>query len=460
MTFLASSQCAASAVLLLACIPALSGCAVYQRLHLTPEAVAAKLRPPKEDALAIAVSEIQHPLFRPVRFDASNGLSPDEAAVLAVVLNPNLRAARDQRDEAQAQLLQAGILPNPQLSGNIDYVTGGNTVDTQTGFGYGLSWDLRALLTHGPDVTAAKENARAVHLDVAWQEWQTALAAEAALYDLAALRSQVARAREIADRLGGNAELLKKAVAAHETTILDSAAAEASANDATAILLALEQEKEQRRLALNRAIGYPPGARLRLQDDVSLPSHVDPPSESRLLDGLEDRRLDMIALRRGYESEDAKLRSAILAQFPNINIGLSRATDTSNVQTLGPSATIDLPIFDRNQGNVAIERATRQRLFDEYTSRVFEARADIAAALADIRSLNAQVAEAERALPSLRHLVEVSKEALDQGNADVLGYYSAQNNLTQKSIDILKLKQQLAASRVALETAAAWHLSP
>ena len=60
--------------------------------------------------------EIKHPLLKPIDFDIRNGLSPDEAAVLAVIANPKLRASRDERQLAAAQLLQAGILPNPQFS--------------------------------------------------------------------------------------------------------------------------------------------------------------------------------------------------------------------------------------------------------------------------------------------------------------------------------------------------------
>lgn len=451
---------AMNAALALCSLLSLAGCAVYRPMPLTGEGVAAKLRPPGDNALVMAVREIRHPLLRPVRLDASDGLSPEEASVLAVVLNPALRAARDRRKEAHAQLIQAGILPNPQLTGNLDYVVGGSTLGTQTGFGYGLNWDLRALLTVRPNLDAAKASEQAVHLDIAWQEWQIALAAQAAVYNLAALRAQVAQAKEIDARLASNAALVKKAEQAHEKTVLDSTAAEASANEAHAILLGLQQELDQRRIALNRAIGYPAGTKLRLQDDVALPSRVKPPAEAALLQGLEGRRLDLLALKRGYESQDARLRAAIIAQFPKISVGFTRASDTGNVHTFGPSATIDLPIFDRNQGNIAIERATRERLFDEYTNRVFEARSDIASALSNIRWLNAQVAGAESALPALSRLVQVSEEALQQGSSDVLGTYTARNNLTQKSIEILKLKQQLAASRVALQTAAAWHLSP
>ncbi len=448
-----AAGCAIAASLLL-----LNGCASYQALLLNSAAVEKALRPEEGKALEVAVHDLKHPLLRPVRLDSSDGLSPDEAAVLAVVLNPALRATRDQCAEAEAQLLKAGILPNPQLSGNLDFVTGGATAGTQTGSGYGLGMDLRSLITHGQDVASARADVKAVRLDVAWEEWQTAVEAKSAVYDLIALKAQVALAGEISDRLAGNAALVEKAGDAHEMSLLDSSTVAVSADDARGTLLGLQQECEQRRIALNRAIGYPASTQLRLQGGASLPSHVDPPSESTLLHGLEERRLDMLALKRGYESEDAKLRAAILSQFPNINIGFSRASDTGNVHSIGPAITIDLPLFDRNQGSIALENATRKRLFDEYTNRVFEARSDIAAALADIHSLNAQISHAETALPAFRHVVETSGKAVDEGNAEILGYHGLLNDLSQKSLAILALKQQLAQARIALETAAAWHL--
>jgi cobalt-zinc-cadmium efflux system outer membrane protein len=436
-----------------------NGCAVYHALPLNSKQVDKPLRPNDNTALAIAVGEIKHPLLHSVRLDASDGLSPEEAAVLAVVLNPSLRAVRDQVNEAKAQLLIAGILPNPQLSGNLDFVTGGTTAGTQTGTGFGMSWDLKSLITHRQGVASARADESSVRLDVAWQEWQTALEARSAVYDLAAFREQVAKATEISKRLTASAALVQKAVGAHEMTIVDASAIEVSANDSHAVLLELQQGLEQSRIALNRAIGYPSATNLRLQSGISLPSRVNTPSESTLLNGLEHRRLDLMALRKGYESEDAKLRSAILAQFPDISIGFNRASDTGNVQSLGPAITIALPLFDHNQGHIALETATRKRLFDEYTSRVFQARSDIAAAIADIHSLNMRIADVEHALPALQKVVETSRKAVEQGNSLVTGYYALQNDLTQKMIGILRLKQELARARIALETAAAWHLS-
>ena len=62
-------------------------------------------------------------------------------------------------------------------------------------------------------------------------------------------------------------------------------------------------------------------------------------------------------------------------------------------------------------------------------------------------SITEQIADAEAAVPALERLVAAYKSAVGQRNADVLSYYAAQNDLAQKRIDLLKLKQQLMASQ-------------
>jgi len=169
--------------------------------------------------------------------------------------------------------------------------------------------------------------------------------------------------------------------------------------------------------------------------------------------GLEERRLDLLALRKGYESQEARLRAAILAQFPRLNIGLSRARDTSNVVTTGFGVSIDVPIFDRNQGRIAIERATREQLLHEYMASLFDARAEITAILADLQSIEKQIGVAEDAIPIATNLIQNYRRALLEGNADVVTYYNARNELLSKRIDVFKLKGDLAGRIIALEIA-------
>ncbi len=472
------------------------GCKAYHAMPLDPEAVRAALAPPSAAALRIQASELHHPALAPIAFDERNGLSPDEAAVLAVLLNPELRAERARRRLARAQLLEAGLLPNPTMLFGMDFPiqTGGGPRQTvrsavsdgllsgvesglfgsssgssggSTGGGaassggpyvnaysFGLEYDIRRLITRRPRIKQASEHLAAVELDVAWREWQKAQAARTAVYAVVALDAQAALAQQMRERLQENLKVVRQAVNLGLMTELDLSAAETASSKAESNLLMVQKKAAERRLALKQTLGLPPNAAFTLEPDIELPTHYTPPSLAQLTEGLQQRRLDLVGLRRGYESQEAAVRLAVLRQFPKIIFGGNRARDTSDVQSLGMTFSLDLPIFDHNQGQIAIAEATRQRLFDEYVTRVFQARADIATHLADIESVNAQIRTAEKAVPKLEKLVDTYRRAVDIGQADVLSYYTAWNDLTQKRLDVLQYKQMLMHDRIALELAA------
>lgn len=434
-------------------IPFVAACQSYHPLPLDEASVDRALTPPAGDVLRIQASELDHPILQPVTIDLADGLSPDEAAVIAVLANPSLRTERDARALADAQLLQAGILPNPQLTFDTDFPTGPDTAGEVNAWGLGLDWDVTQLITRKARLDAAESQQASVALDIAWKEWQTAQAARIAVTRLAVLDAQSELADEMDRHLQGNLALVRDAVESIQLTALDLAAAEAAANQARTTLLDLRGQAVQQRLQLNRALGLPPGRRIPLQDGIDLPVRIDLPSDDDLLAGVEQHRLDLVALRRVYDAQEADVRRAILEQFPDISIGFHRAGDTGNFYNLGFGIAITIPIFDRNQGNIAIKRATRRQVFDEYANRLFETRSDIAMLAAEIRSLNGRIAAALDAEPSLKRLVETYRTAVEQRQADVLSYYQAWNDLNRNRIETLALQDQLEQVRAALEIA-------
>ncbi|MEO8426575.1 MAG: TolC family protein [Verrucomicrobiota bacterium] len=437
----------------------LAGCAVYQPQPLTHAVVEQHLSGPDWNALQVEAREIRTPLVEPVELNLENGLSPDQAAVLAVLINPFLRAQRDRRGVAAAQVFQAGILPNPQVTGTVDPVIGGTLVPgLTTGYGVSVTWDIQALIQRSARREAASEQSRSVALDVAWSEWQTAQSARVAVYRVAADEAELAAAQAVDRRLAENLSIIQRAVDAHIKTVVDLVSAEFASQNAHVTVLGLQQDIADQYVALKRALGVPSDTTIRLRPGIDLPSRDDAPPLEELQRGLEENRLDLMALKRGYASQEQTVRAAILGRFPKISLGANYASDTSNIRTLGPAAALDLPIFDRNQGRIAIERATRQRLFDEYINRVFEARSDITRALADIQSLTSQIGAAQATVPVLERVVETYRVALNQRQVDAFSYYTAQNNLNQERIQVLKLQQQLVETHVALELASGRYL--
>jgi cobalt-zinc-cadmium efflux system outer membrane protein len=432
----------------------LLGCSQYQSKPLTKQAVQQQLETPTAQQLSIQASQIKHPLLKPIPFNIQDGLSPDEAAILAVLRNPELRGVRDQHAIANAQLLQAGLLPDPQVSYGFSAPTGGTDLGMNNAFGIGLSWQATALIWRENKITAAEKQQQNVDLQIAWQEWQIAQAAKLAAYQLIVYAKQQALLSEMAQRLEDNRARLQQAADEGLVTELERVAAVSAKNLVDIRLLALEQQIKQQQQRLNRAMGLKPHETVKLQQDIDLTDELNAPGlYNTLIQDIENRRLDLMALKRGYESRDEGVHVAVLQQFPQISIGFDHARDNSNLYTVGFGVSMTLPIFNRNQGQIAIERATRQQLFDQYTNRLFQARADIAELLVTIAWINKQILSVRHALPDLANLVKAYQSAIEIGQADVLNYYTSWNNLTNKKIDLLTLELQLMQAGIALEIA-------
>jgi hypothetical protein len=142
------------------------------------------------DVLRIPASRFNDPTLKSQVVDLRSGIGPDEAATIAVYANPALRAIRNGRGLAAAQLIQAGILPNPVVSYARDFVTGGNTAGAVTAYNFSAGWEFSTLVPFLLKQTAAPKKFRSVDLDVAWQEWQIALNARTAVYRVLALRKK------------------------------------------------------------------------------------------------------------------------------------------------------------------------------------------------------------------------------------------------------------------------------
>jgi len=398
---------------------------------------------------------LKHPLLKNVPFDDRDGLSPDEAAILAVIANPTLRAIRDKRGIAVAQLLQAGILPNPQLSYDFEAPVGGNTQDKTNLFGLGLGWDITSLISRSAHMDAAKAHVAAVDLEVAWQEWQVAEAARWHVYRLIIAKKKLIAAKQSEIFFQQLWEGVKQGVALRMKSALDLSAVETSRQEARLTMLKAQSAINQERLALNRTLGFPAGKVVVLEKNISPPIPKAIPSVKSLTADIEKRRLDLLALKLGYESQEARVRAAVRSQFPKINLGLTGGRDTDKLQTVGVGLNIDLPFFDRNQGRIAEEQATRKQLFDEYATRLFEARADIARLVRAIQAIRQQIAVVDESLSAMKELTESYRQAVDVGQVEISSYYKAQSSLYNMQIEKLELEQRMIDIGIALEIASA-----
>jgi len=201
-------------------LASMAGCRVYHTLPLDNRNRPSALTTADLNRVSVQVRELKHPLLAPQPVDLRDGLSPEEAALLAVLINPDLRAVRDQRALASAQLLEAGLLPDPVLAYGQDF-PGPGQAGAVTADSLQLSLDLTAILTRGLRRRAARAEQQSVDLDVAWQEWQVAEAAKLSAYSLGTLEPQAESAAGMASLLEENLHALERAGASGAAAVGD-----------------------------------------------------------------------------------------------------------------------------------------------------------------------------------------------------------------------------------------------
>jgi outer membrane protein TolC len=166
-------------------------------------------------------------------------------------------------------------------------------------------------------------------------------------------------------------------------------------------------------------------ALMRLDTDAPLPlaplpalPTFDVLRAQSAITSMGEHRPDLAALRFGYAAQEARLRGAILGQFAPLSIGVDASRDSSKVLNIGPSASLELPVFDRQQGKIAIADATRQQLHDEYTARIDAATADAQALLS---AIIANEREASDSVVDTAPL-DAARRALARGDIDTTVY--------------------------------------
>src|SRR6187549_3279507 len=99
----------------LAAMAALAGCATYEARPLDGSAELAALAARGIPDATTVASVPADSTGAPEPFDTTDGLDENEAVAVALILNTDLQAARAGLGEADALLIQAGVLPNPEL---------------------------------------------------------------------------------------------------------------------------------------------------------------------------------------------------------------------------------------------------------------------------------------------------------------------------------------------------------
>ncbi len=347
---------------------------------------------------------------------------------------------------SDAQAFAARLLPDPTAQFGFDQRLSGP--DPFNGFSGQIAFDLNQLRLRRVTRVQQAATRQQVRLDLAWAEWQAAGQARllgvriVALTKASALaRASAAQAAAVLDtamRAAGRGDIAGAELDSRRQAALDAAD---KARTADSALVAARGD-------LNKQLGLPPATVLRIAPPPPAPPL--PPAASLVALAL-DRRLDLAALRAGYEAQEAETHKQVLEQFPTLTLGLSGVRDTANNRTLGPQVGFTLPLWNRNRGGIAVASATRTQLKAEYEARLFATRADITDAVVNVETSRRQRDALAAALPPLERYAAATVRAGERGDLPRATGEAATQAVRDRRLALVTLDQTIAEQTVALE---------
>jgi outer membrane protein TolC len=308
-------------------------------------------------------------------------LSADAAVQIALLNNRGLQAAFHELGIAEADVVQAGRLPNPGFS--IGRSTQGSEVERELGVHVNLA---RLILM--PTVRRI-ESRRFAQVQGTVTTQVLALAADSrkAWVQAVAAEEGVRYTQLVQQAAEASAELARRMAQVGNWNKLQQAREQGFYADAALNLARAEQAQRAARERLVRLMGLW-GARL----DFRLPERLpDLPATPQELPNIEQtamaQRLDVQAAKAGAEQMAQNLGLTKSTRFINVlEFGALRTTSNEMPVKRGYEVSLELPLFDWGDARVAKSEAVYMQAVEQAAQTAIDARSEVREAYGAYRS--------------------------------------------------------------------------
>ena len=364
--------------------------------------------------------------------DPVTGVSLEQAIARALAQEPSLRAIRTTVDAARGVQVQAGLRKNPSVT--TDFRREPSGTDDQAMVS--VEWPLDLFRRQGRVTVADRELEAAEHAVADRERLSIAEvrarfgAALSAVRDLAVLE-------ELIDATRRQLELLRARVESGVSPPLERDLVEVEVQRLNADRSLQWGRAERAMYELKRAIGAPPADSLRLRDTLegivsgeSAVGPVESEAATRRADvreaaarvALADARIDRarregrfdVTLFAGYMRMDSGFAQ----------LGISRSGTPERIHGLfnyvTGGATVSLPVFNRNQGDIAAARSERSGALAMQEAAALSAETEIASARSfDRRAHDAARQYAADARSLARQNLSVVRQSYELGRTTI-----------------------------------------
>jgi outer membrane protein TolC len=379
----------------------------------TRERIGAEPRLARDDAAGRALAQsVQEMLAKP--------LGMDDAVKIAVLANPGLQASYWKVGIAQADVAQAGRLPNPVL----DFKRVSNAGDVAIERTFTVS--LVRLLTMPLASRLEARRFEQVKLEVAREIEQHARDTRIAWVEAVAANHALEYARQVSAAAEASAELAGRMARAGNMSQLDLAREQVFHAESQATVARTGKQAVAAREKLTRLLGL-----WGKDAQYTLPEHLpELPGAPAALADLEriaiEQRLDVQAAKLDAQATASNLGLTKTTRFVNVlDLGYVNQTTTNAPTARGYELTLELPLFDWGSARVARSEGVYMQAVQRVAQAAVTARSEARESYLDYRTAYDVAAHYRDTVIPLRK--RISQEVLLRYNGMLL---STQDLLT------------------------------
>lgn len=376
-------------------------------------------------------------------------VSLEQALEAALVRNPELATVRLDVRIQEARVLQAGLLPNPSLATEVEDVGG---TGPRRGWASGQTTLSVAQLLELGGKRSKRTRAAALEHDLATFDYDArrlGVLADVAKTFAATLAAQdrVTLARELEALAGESVRSVAATVKAGAVSPVEETRARVAEGRAATDRQAAERDLLAARTVLAATWG---GTEARFDRVVGRLGAVTPPEPLDVLRSRIDRNPDLARWNAERTRREAALAVERARRVPDVTLSLGgRHYADNGDEALVFGFSLPLPVFDRNQGNVAAaELAVARTERDRWAAAVVVSAA-LETAYATLQTAFAQAtALRDRIIPEAERTYDGARDAYTRGLFRYLEVLDAQRTLFElrgQYLTVLRDYHQAAA---------------
>jgi len=380
--------------------------------------------------------------------ESLDDLQVDDAIRIAIMNHPKLRAVGYRVNAASSRVVQAGLYPNPSVNLSGESVGADDGSSGETSFVIEQEIVLGGKLKRARDVAESDRHSEQIAFEAL--EFTLATDVSRAYFNVLTARERLARNQELVALSSKLLDSVRAKVGAGSATETDQLRAEVVFEQAQLELDAARYLVESSEQAFTSAVGVDAEIDLPMSTSIETIPKFPTFEELQRLTLEANSRMSLARnaverARRAHELARAESKPELFA-----SIG-PRYSDIDDETTVDLGLSLEIPLFDRNQGEVDATLSERLSSSADLQKIQLELLAEVSEAWGSYQlALHSANRYRDQLLPKAERTLDLTQQAYQSGKADFLRLLDAQQVMIESRLAYLSTLEQLHYSAAML----------